>query len=76
MDKSSLVMFLKDLCLSLENDSLQPKQLKSVQAFHGFYQMTNENMLTECETLDEKDFLKLLLICTFVYNLSTVIKTT
>ena len=76
MDKNSLVIFLKDLCISLENDLLKPKQLKSVQAFHGFYQIASEKRLTDYETLDEKDFIKLLLICVFVYNLSRVIKTT
>ena len=76
--KNELIIFLKDLTLSLETNNIHPKRLKSLEEFykiHTFLTSTiNNNLYALVETTkfedEARDFIKFLILAWFMYCIS------
>ena len=76
--KNELIIFLKDLTVSLETDNIHPKKLKSLEEFykiHSFLTSTiNNNLDALVETTkfedEARDFIKFLILAWFMYCVS------
>lgn len=66
IDKSRLIVFLKDTCNSLEKNILDNKNIQSINAFRELYTILNKNKFSQ---RDFKDFMEFLFLYWFFYTL-------
>lgn len=71
VDKSSLIVFLKDTCNSLEKNTLQNSNIQSINAFRELYTLLNKNNFSKS---DFKDFMEFLFLYWFFYTLGSRLK--
>ena len=75
MDKQELLIFLKQLTATIEEETITEKQLTSVKDFKNLYLFSTELDVTQIELTkdDMKDFFKFLIVGCYMYKLCNTI---
>ena len=82
MDKQELLIFLKQLTATIEEETITEKQLTSVKDFKNLYLFSEELDVTQIEKVTEltkltkddmKDFFKFLIVGCYMYKLCCAI---
>lgn len=77
-EKENLVIFLKNLTKTIEEGEIHDKQFKSIIEFKSMYNLLNEKIRYNVDSIDSindikeeevKEFMKFLLLGWFMYNL-------
>ena len=67
METEKLILFLKDLTNSLENNKLNEEQVMHIGEFYMAYEFKNTINNDETLDIDEKDFVKFLILGWYIY---------
>ena len=67
METEKLILFLKELTESLENDKLNEEQVMHIGEFYMEYEFKNTINNDETLDVDEKDFIKFLVLGWYIY---------
>lgn len=77
-EKENLITFLKELTKTVEENELHEKQFRSISEFKSMYNLLNEKIKYNIDSIDSvsdikeedvKEFMKFLLLGWFMYNL-------
>lgn len=74
-EKNELLVFLKELQTSIENDTVDPIKIKSINEFRNMYEFVpehNTHMITEIDDEEVRYFIKFLLVSCFIYRLGNL----
>jgi hypothetical protein len=77
-EKNDLLVFLKELHISIENDTVDPIKIKSIKEFRNMYEFVpehNTHMITEIDDEEVRYFIKFLLVSCFIYRLGNLTHT-
>ena len=67
METDKLILFLKDLTNSLENKKLNEDQVMHIGEFYMSYEFKNTINNDETLDIDEKDFIKFMVLGWYIY---------
>jgi hypothetical protein len=74
-ENNELLVFLKELHTSIENNTIDPIKIKSINEFRSMYEFVPEHnihMITEIDDEEVRYFIKFLLVSCFIYRLGNL----